>query len=944
MLPLLQLWLCPPAQAATPMWRWLTVEQGLDPDTVTALAQGPQGQIWIGSSAGVQGWEGGRVTRKDDGQIRKVVLRLVALSDGRVVARTSAGEMWLIDSNGTTPMAGPSSEERVLDIADSGDGELVVLDRQGLFRWDGRTWTKLDDYARLRGSFRLREGRSGSMLLGGKEGWILWEDQAWVSLSPGPVYFPFDAVLTAEGNVWLLDEYDQVRKVSPTGQELMRLQAHGDARWMTMRGEELWWTSGDDLHRFAPNSPLGLQEMSFSIPGSGPLLTDAEGSLWAGTRRGLGQLAEPDALELSPREELGAIAGRSVDLNSESVWLGTWQNAVRFDRKTGTAHLIEDPHVVTTVCLDTDGIAWGFAESDGSSAGPVAMSSGSPTLVGSWPQEGASVWAGCAQASNGRVWTLSAGALWENDLDLGPQRLSDSPVPRGAVQALYIHNGSVWVGGMNRVCSTTEPLLAAGEPAWTCSELPTDDGMVADIVQTDKGNLWVSGVRLGVMRMVGEKFEPHPDSMKLPTERVMALRRSPKGGIWVLGDGVVLRVLDEPSTDAEWTVVENLSPRLGRALAAPEGLVEDADGTLWLAGAAGLVSIGQAARIEPHTIPSVRLSELRVDGSPVALDDVVMPRSDSRLGLRFTSPSYRAPKLLRYRLLLNGVSIGAPTESSNFEFAQLGPGTHTIEVAASLDGLRWSPEPTVLSVQVPRPWTSRWETWLALLTLLAAGLGIATVLRRRMVQRIERLRSDIAMDLHDEVGAGLASVGLLGGLLQEELPKELHADVSTRIVVTSKELGTALRSIVWSLQPSSLRIGALGAYLAERARATFAELDRQSALQVKVPPQQGPSLELDVLRAVQLIGLEALHNAARHSQATEVRLILEPAQRRSWRLCVEDNGVGIGPLVKTSVDSGHGLQSMARRARAVGADFEVESELGAGTRVTVTFQPKGTRT
>lgn len=936
----LTLLLAEPAQSVEPMWRWLTVEQGLDPDKVTALVQSPDGRIWIGTATGVHVWEGGLASRADQGQIRKVILRLVALTDGRVVARSSAGELWVLGEGRPERLEGPSGG-RVLDIAEDGAGQLMVLDKQGLYRWSEGQWQQLDSYERLHGSFRMREGQDGAMLLGGKEGWFLWKDGISVGLSQIRVHFPFDAAFTPEGNIWLLDALDQVRLVTPTGRELLRLDGHGNPRWLAVHDGELWWTSGDALHRYAPDHPLGLQELSFEISGQGPILIDQENSLWLGSHRGLGQIAEPGALELTPRTELGGMTGRSIAVDAQSVWLGTWQDAVHYDRATGRARRMDGLKVPTPVCLDAQGIAWGFAERAEGPMLAVAMKRGEEGFIGTWEHPGIGVWDGCETVGSGSVWSLSGGALWRNTLETGPVRLSESPVEPGYILVLYAKEGRVWAGGMNRVCQSTEAQILEGDPDWRCYALP-ELANVTSIVETEEGSVWAGGLRMGVMRLEDGAFMPHPAAAGLPSTRIMVLESSPSGGIWILGDAVAIRVRDKDSGSQAWTVLEDLNPRLGRAIGAPEGIVETAAGTLWIAGAAGLVSIERTARLEPNTLPGVRLSELRVDGTLVEGGPLTLPRPESSLSLRFTSPSYRAPRLLRYRLRLDGRPVGVPTDTPRFEFARLGPGTHQIQVDASLDGRNWSASPATLQVTVPRPWRARWETWFSLLAFLTAALGTALVLRQRVRLRIERLRSDIAMDLHDEVGAGLASVGLLGGLLQDELRPEMRTEVSTRIIETSSELGSALRSIVWSLQPSSQHVGALGVYLAERARGMFSTDGGQCVLHVHVPPiHQGPALDLDVLRAAQLIGLEALHNVTRHAQAREVHLTLEPLSRRLWRLSVRDDGVGIGTLVRSSVDSGHGLQSMARRAASVGAAFEVDSRPGHGTRVALTFSPSG---
>jgi two-component system sensor histidine kinase DegS len=89
-----------------------------------------------------------------------------------------------------------------------------------------------------------------------------------------------------------------------------------------------------------------------------------------------------------------------------------------------------------------------------------------------------------------------------------------------------------------------------------------------------------------------------------------------------------------------------------------------------------------------------------------------------------------------------------------------------------------------------------------------------------------------------------------------------------------------------------------------------------------------PYLEVMLFRAIQ----ELLGNAARHSQASLVKILLDLAEDRV-RVSVDDNGKGFDP---ESVLQGNslGLKLIRERAEMLGGNFEVDSNIGKGTRVT----------
>jgi signal transduction histidine kinase len=91
-------------------------------------------------------------------------------------------------------------------------------------------------------------------------------------------------------------------------------------------------------------------------------------------------------------------------------------------------------------------------------------------------------------------------------------------------------------------------------------------------------------------------------------------------------------------------------------------------------------------------------------------------------------------------------------------------------------------------------------------------------------------------------------------------------------------------------------------------------------------------------RAVLMIGLEALHNCARHAKATSATLDLQ-ASGHDWVLSVSDDGRGFPPDAASG--SGFGLHTMRRRAGEIGGSLDVESRPGRGTIVRLTFNPRG---
>jgi hypothetical protein len=181
-------------------------------------------------------------------------------------------------------------------------------------------------------------------------------------------------------------------------------------------------------------------------------------------------------------------------------------------------------------------------------------------------------------------------------------------------------------------------------------------------------------------------------------------------------------------------LIEELAPWLGHLVSGAIDLVELPDGALWIAHNGGVTSVSAAARVRPTEPPPVLIHEVRVNGDVTRGSDLTLPSRDAMLGLRFLAASWRAPALLRYRLHIDDTAWSAPIEAGWFGVRGLPSGPHTVEIAASLDGVRWTEPPARLAFVVPRPWYGRPEP-LRQGILPADAVSTTT---RRIVRRLRR--------------------------------------------------------------------------------------------------------------------------------------------------------------------------------------------------------------
>jgi len=202
------------------------------------------------------------------------------------------------------------------------------------------------------------------------------------------------------------------------------------------------------------------------------------------------------------------------------------------------------------------------------------------------------------------------------------------------------------------------------------------------------------------------------------------------------------------------------------------------------------------------------------------------------------------------------------------------------------------------------------------------------------VQETERKR--LAQDLHDSIGQSLAAIkfGVEQTLADMEDCLKTASRRRLQTVITMAQLATEeVRRIQTDLRPpmlDDLGILATLSWFIREFEKVYSKIRIQSQFNIRETDLR-EDLKIVIYRIVQ----EALHNAAKHSQAERIRIHLKKDGERV-ELAVSDNGLGITlDNIPASDDGkrGLGLASMRERTRLSGGEFRLESRKGKGTRI-----------
>jgi signal transduction histidine kinase len=373
----------------------------------------------------------------------------------------------------------------------------------------------------------------------------------------------------------------------------------------------------------------------------------------------------------------------------------------------------------------------------------------------------------------------------------------------------------------------------------------------------------------------------------------------------------------------------------------------DHDGNLWFGTLQGL------SRLSPKpdastSPPPVRIDAIRVRGESYPVSEVgetrlvnlVLPPDQNQIEIDFASFNFATGDSPRYQYKLEGADRdwSRVSDQRAVNYATLSPGTYRFLVRA-VDSKGWvSSQPAEMQFRVVPPLWQRWW-FLGCLAVLAA-LMVYAIYRSRLSQllELERVRTRIATDLHDDIGSSLTQISILSEVLRQNAGQDGQAggEHLARIANLSRELVDSMSDIVWAVNPRRDNLGDLNhrmrRFASDVLDARGIEFDFHAP-----KAHENKQLRTDTRRQVFLVFKEGINNVVRHSECRHVTIELAINRNQLW-LKLADDGKGLDAGHMTGDGNrthGHGLFSIAQRAKSLGGEFIVDSNPGQGTVLTL---------
>ncbi|HKX84728.1 MAG TPA: ATP-binding protein, partial [Pyrinomonadaceae bacterium] len=207
--------------------------------------------------------------------------------------------------------------------------------------------------------------------------------------------------------------------------------------------------------------------------------------------------------------------------------------------------------------------------------------------------------------------------------------------------------------------------------------------------------------------------------------------------------------------------------------------------------------------------------------------------------------------------------------------------------------------------------------------------------REERLAELEKVRSRIATDLHDDIGASLTQIAILSEVARTQNGKANGSsqDPLAKITDVSNELVGVMSDIVWSINPAKDHLSDL----TQRMRRFASDLFSPNGIDVRFLATEAHdevTLGSNLRREVFLVFKESVNNIVKHSGAKSVRIDLGIADGE-LRYHISDDGRGFD--LSDPGGSGNGLASMRKRAAEIGGKLTVNSEPGTGTSVSLSI-------
>jgi signal transduction histidine kinase/ligand-binding sensor domain-containing protein len=953
-----------PAKSLTQYTRTVwTQEHGLPQDTIRAIVQTADGNLWLGTDEGLARFDGYEfvVFNKDNGDLPgNSVTALAAAPDG---------SLWIGTSNGLTCYKSRRFHTYTSrdGLADNGIAALVV-------DHTGAVWIVAGIY--------LSRFESGKF----------------TTFAPG-AGIPLDTARSVAEDrhhvIWVAGYGGVARREGDRFVRVLGAPFDSDLPLSLMcdRQDNLWIAGSNGLYMYSPSGSLRRYDTRDGLPDPfvRSVWQDRDGNIWAGTNNGLSRLEKGRfvASAIDGRHDPDWV--RSIFEDREgNLWVGMNSGLNRFRDDIFTVYSKSDglpSDEPTTVFQDSRGRIWvgfhdlgiglfdaaGFKEFTTQNGLPsneifsIREARGGDLLV--------STREGLSRMHNGRFTTYPAhdpfgrrivfdamedsrGRLWIG----APGGLSEI---RGQSARNVIPGGRIFNSSVVVLCEGRGGIIWAGsygKGLWRLEGGQTHlftvaDGLSSDqirsLVQDRDGTLWIGTFGGGLNALRGGRFHRYTTRNGLLSDNIAHIEDDGRGSLWLATTRGICRIAKRELAKFDEHKIRVLSPTnygvedgLRSAQCAPGiptggGGERAVDGKLWFPTSRGLAVLDPKARSRDVLPPLVNLVGVVADNRRDVdfSQPVKLPPGDGRVQIRYTGIYLSAPERVRYSYILEGLDAEWTQSVTRrvINYNSLPHGHYRFVVRAQLPGGPANERSFAFEL-MPHFYQTLWFRCLCVGLLLLAGWAVYQLRLQQIRSRFALVlaeRARLAREIHDTLAQGF--VGISSQLDAVSMCMPNQNDQARRYLDLARKMArhslTEARRSVMDLRASALEGQDLAAALQSGTAQWTAGSNVEVSLDISGPENPlSQDMEQHLLRIAQ----EAVTNVLKHAGASRIWVKLHREARKIY-LRIVDNGRGFEQKDVFADLGGHfGLIGMRERAERLGGELHLKSRPGEGTQVEVT--------
>ncbi len=314
-----------------------------------------------------------------------------------------------------------------------------------------------------------------------------------------------------------------------------------------------------------------------------------------------------------------------------------------------------------------------------------------------------------------------------------------------------------------------------------------------------------------------------------------------------------------------------------------------------------------------------------IDTSDILLTSLKIPNNVLQTTLYFSAINYQSPErtTIVYRLKEQN-SDWIAVENSVLPLIGLGPGVYHVQVKASNEDGIWSNPIELKLIFLPK-W---YQTWLFKAFLVLVAIGIIYIIYRVRINQLkkeEKIRRQLASDLHDDLGSTLNSIKVYSNLamMNKEQPQHL-----LKVKESTQEAITGIRDMIWVLDDKKdavehllTRVGHFASPLCEANGIRFVQQVDETAYHHKLAKEEK--------RNLYMILKEFINNSIKYAAGDTIQLTVT-REGKKVNITVSDNGKGFD---KENMTEGNGLKNMLSRSGEIGYKCNIITSPGNGTKL-----------